>query len=348
MSVIKHLATAALGLSLFAGMVPGKADACTRIVYSGLDNLYIIGRSLDWKTPIPTNIYVYPRGMDKQSSDAPGAIRWKSKYGAVYAVGYDGGITEGMNEKGLCINGLFCKGTVYENEDTRHRPPMSMAMFVGWLLDLNATTDEVVAVLKKHDFNIAGATFDGGTVSALHWGITDASGKSALLEFDNGKVRIYEGDISAMTNDPNWPQMNAIIAYWDKIGGKNMLPGTVSSPDRCVRAHYFVNHVEKTGDAALGAAIARSVVANAAVPYTYMIEGEPNLSSTQWISYANLRDRLYYFNLVTNEGVFYIDLNKCNLNPGAPVMKIDTSKSRDYEGDATSRLQMSEPFKPMY
>ena len=95
-------------------------------------------------------------------------------------MGYDGGITEGMNEMGLVINGLFCKGTVYQNDETKGRAPMSMAMFVGWLLDMNATTDEVVAVLKKQDFSIGGATFDGGTVSALHWGVTDASGKSVI------------------------------------------------------------------------------------------------------------------------------------------------------------------------
>lgn len=324
------------------------SDACTRIVYTGLDSLYVVGRSLDWKTPIPTNLYVYPRGVEKQSSDKPGCIRWKSKYGAVYAVGYDGGITEGMNEKGLAINGLFCKGTIYSNSSTEKLPPMSMAMFVGWLLDNNSTTDEVVAVLKKHDFNIGGSTFDGGTVSALHWGITDATGKSALLEFDNGDIKIYEGDISAMTNDPNWPQMSAIISYWDKIGGKNMLPGTVSSPDRCVRAHYFVNHVEKTGDSSLGVSIARSVMAVSSVPYTYMIEGQPNLSSTQWRSYSNLRDKRYYFDIVTNNGLFYIDLNKCKLTPGSPIMKLDTSRSSDYVGDATGKLELSEGFKPMW
>lgn len=321
---------------------------CTRVVYSGLDSLFVVGRSLDWKTPIPTNLYVYPRGMEKKSSDQKGAIRWKSQYGAVYAVGYDGGITEGMNEAGLCINGLFCKGTVYTNEDTEQRPPMSMSMFIAWLLDLNSTTDEVVAVLKKHEFNLGGATFDKGTVSTLHWGITDASGKSALLEFENGVVKIYEGDISAMTNDPNWPQMTAIIDYWKKIGGRNMLPGTVSSPDRCVRAHYFVNHVEKTGDGPLGVSITRSVMGVTSVPYTYTVEDEPNLSSTQWRSYANLRDRLYYFDIVTNNGIYYIDLKKCDLSAGAPVLKLDTSASRDMLGDVTCSLRPSEGFKPMY
>ena len=67
-------------------MAPAEAGACSRVLYKGLDSVNIVGRSLDWKTPIPTNLYVYPRGMAKKGSDQPGAVEWTSKYGAVYAV----------------------------------------------------------------------------------------------------------------------------------------------------------------------------------------------------------------------------------------------------------------------
>lgn len=334
-----------------------KSDACSRILYVGdtttttsADSvLRIVGRSLDWKTPIPTNLYVYPRGMKKKGNTKPGSVTWTSKYGAIYAVGYDGGITEGMNEKGLVINGLFCKGTVYANEQTVGRPDMSLAMFVGWLLDMNATTPEVVEVLKKQDFSISGATFDGGTVSTLHWGITDAEGRCAILEFDHGAVKVYEGeDMAAMTNDPQYPAMTAINNYWQKVGGENMLPGTVKSPDRFVRGYFFQGHVDKTNDADLGLSIIRSILMNVSVPYLYTISTEPNVSSTQWRSFSNIRDRLYYFDIVTNLGVFYIDLKKCDLRPCASVMKLDTSKSKDFVGDVTSRLVKHAPFTPMY
>lgn len=347
MNTLKTIATACtLATSLFYAQDSG---ACSRIFYKGADDTYIIGRSLDWKTPIPTNLYVYPAGIHKVGSDQPGAVEWTSKYGAVYAVGYDSGITEGMNEKGLVINGLFCKGTVYNNPDTEGRPPMSLAVFVGWLLDMNATTDECVEVLKKHEFSIGGATFDGGTVSTLHWGITDASGKTAIVEFDNGDIKIYDpGDFQAMTNDPDWPAMTAILNYWEKIGGQHMLPGTVSSPDRCVRGNYFAHHVETTSDPALAVSITRSILANVSVPYTYLIQGEPNVSSTQWRSFADIKNRRYYFDIVTNLGVFFIDLTKCDLRKGASVMKLDTSASGSLVGEANAALVKHAPFTPMY
>ena len=346
-SILKASLAAAVVAMAAVGAV--NSEACTRILYKGTDNLLIVGRSLDWKTPIPTNVYVYPAGMAKQGNVQENSVRWVSKYGAVYAVSYDGGVTEGMNEKGLVVNGLFCKGTVYSNDSTANRAPMSLAMFPAWLLDNNATVDECVAVLEKHEFNISGATFDGGTVSALHWGITDASGKTAILEFDHGTVRIYEGDdIRTLTNDPNWPQMQAINQYWQKKGGVHTLPGTVSSPDRYVRADFFVRHVEATADADLGATIARTVLMNACVPYTYLVEGEPNVSSTQWRSFSNIRDKRYYFEPVTNNGFFYIDLSKCDLRPGASVMRLDVTKARDYVGEANRHLQKHAPFTPMY
>lgn len=326
-----------------------EASACSRVLYQGEDSLFVVGRSLDWKTPIPTNLYVYPRGIHKLGSDRPGAIEWTSKYGAVYAVGYDGGITEGMNEKGLVINGLFCKGTVYDNEETMKRPPISMAMFVGWLLDNNETVDEVAAVLKEHNFSLSGATFDEGTVSALHWGVTDATGKSIIFEFNHGDINIYDmGDYLAMTNDPNWPSMTAIIDYWNKKGGKNTLPGTVSSPDRCVRANYFAHSVKKTGETDLGVSITRSILVNSCVPYTYELPGEPNVSSTQWRSYADVRDLRYYFDIVTNPGYYYVDLKELDLRPGAKILKLDTSKETQMVGNANKYLQKNPGFTPMY
>lgn len=341
-------ALAAILLALVSS--PSRVDACSRILYVGSDStLRIVGRSLDWKTPIPTNIYVYPRGMEKQSHSLDGAFSWTSKYGSVYAVSYDGGITEGMNEKGLVINGLFCKGTVYGNASTEGRPPVSLAVFVAWLLDMNATTPEVVEVLSKHDFNISGATFDGGTVSALHWGITDAEGRSAIVEFENGNIKIYEGqDIPVLTNDPTFPAMNAINDYWKAIGGVNFLPGRVASPDRFVRGYFFDENVQKVADHDLAFSIVRSIMANVSVPYLYEVNGEPNVSSTQWRTYSDLSIRRYYFDLVTNPGVFYINLEKCDLRKGAPVLKLDTSKSSGYVGDATDKLVPSAPFTPMY
>ncbi len=348
---MKKFLTAAATAILCIGAIftTNKADACSRVLYVGDGGLRIVGRSLDWRTPIPTNIYVYPRGMHKVGNSLPNSVEWTSKYGAVYAVGYDGGVTEGMNEKGLVVNGLFCVGSVYTNAQTQNRPPMSLAMFPAWLLDTCANTAEVVALMKQHNFNLTGAEFDNGTTSALHWGVTDAEGHSAIIEFADGNINVYEGDdIPVLTNDPAFPDMNAINDYWRKVGGTNMLPGTVRSSDRFVRAYFFDEHVEKTADTDLGVFITRSILMNVSVPYTYTIDEAKEVSSTQWRSFSNIRDKRYYFDVATNYGLFYVDLNKIDLKPGSPVMKLDVSKSKEYVGDATKHMFRTQPFTPMY
>lgn len=349
MKKIKAIAVA-LAIVAAAASEAGEVEACTRVTYQGMDSLIIVGRSLDWKTPIPTNLYVYPRGMRKEGSDLPDAVAWTSKYGAVYAVGYDGGVTEGMNEKGLSVNALFCKGTIYYNDDNSNRSPMSLAMFTAWILDNCATTEEAITLVEKQNFTLRGATFDEGTTSTLHWGITDREGNSALVEFNDGVISCYRVDerCFAMANDPAWPAMQSIIAYWTKKGGTHTLPGTVSSADRCVRANFFVNHVKAVGDADLGAAVCRTVLNNSCVPYGYDVEGEPNVSMTQWCSFSNLRDLRYYFDVATASGFYYIDLNKADLRPGAPVRKIITSEMTCATGDQTKALKRTAPFTPAF
>lgn len=344
---------AAIAVAAFTFMAAPEAGACTRVIYHGADSLIVIGRSLDWMNPIPTNVYVYPRGMKKEGSDKAGAITWTSRYGAVYAVSYDAGITEGMNEKGLSVNGLFCKGTTYTNASNDNRAPISLAMFPGWILDLCATTQEARELLNGQNFSLYGATFDGGTTTTIHWGITDPTGDTMIVEFTGGVMYLYDVDgkkYPCMTNDPTWPSMTAIIDYWEKIGGEKALPGSVSSPDRCVRGNYFAKHVEPVTGADEGAAICRTVLNNSCVPYTYTLaaEGEPNVSMTQWRSFSNLRDLRYYFNMAIASGFWYVDLNKCDLRPGAPVVRMVPADHLDAVGDQTRNFQRVKPFTPMY
>lgn len=349
MRALKYMVAALLGLGTAVS-----GWACSRVVYLGdstRSEIVMVGRTLDWANPIPTNIYVYPRGVERQSNADGPMLRWKSKYGSVSAVGYDGGVTEGMNERGLVLNGLFCNETVYKTPvkgDTK-TPVMSMAMIVPFFIDNFATVDEVDRWLRNNTFAISGQTFDGGRVSTLHFEFTDAAGESLIMEYVSGQLLTYRGrDLLVLTNDPTYPEMKAIEKYWQRVGGRNMLPGTVSSPDRFVRGSYFINHVPKNGDANQAWAELVSIMNNVSVPLGYEVEGAPNLSSTQWRSVADLGGLKYYMRFADTKFDFWVDLNKVRLEPGAPVLKLDTSKRSGYIGDVTGLLLPSKPFTPMY
>ena len=349
--ILPALVAGAMGLSIASP----EADACSRVVYLGdNDSIIMVGRTLDWRTPIPTNLYVYPAGVAKQSMPSGQMLRWNSKYGSVVAVGYDGGVTEGMNEKGLVMNGLFCKGSIYRTVSDsvpadRYVPVMSMSMFVSFFLDNFATVDQVDTWLSGHDFAIAGKTFDGGTVSLLHWALTDTTGETLVMEYVDGKLTTHRGrDLQVLTNDPPMPEMLAINKYWQQVGGVNFLPGGVRSTDRFVRADFFIHHVPTTATYDNALAELNSIMANVSVPYGYEIQGEPNVSSTQWRSIADATGGRYYFRFADNIGDFYIDLGTLRLNPGAPILKLDTSDHQAVLGNANSHLKESKGFTPMW
>lgn len=327
----------------------GNAFSCSRVVFLGQDSLTLVGRTLDWRTPIPTNLYVYPRGMQKQGMPSGNTYHWKSKYGSVLAVSYDGGVTEGMNEKGLVMNALFCKGSIYRTSADGKLRSMSLAVFVSYFLDNFETVDEVQQWLNENEFGIYGQTFDEGTTAALHWAITDRSGKTLIMEFQNGKLDVFVSrDYRVLTNDPPFEQMLAINNYWKQVGGANTLPGTVRSPDRFARASFFIEHVPSNVDYKAAAAEVISVLNNVAVPLGYELEGQPNLSSTQWKSVADSKNLIYYFGLAYQFSVFRIELGKLNLSEGAPVLKIDTTKNTELHGCINDVMVKSEPFKPMW
>lgn len=341
-------------LALLAAVAIGAAAAypCSRVVFRGdSTNVVMVGRTLDWRTPIPTNIYVYPPGMQKVSMPSGPRYEWTSKYGSVLAVGYDGGVTEGMNDRGLAVNGLFCKMTEYKEavkgSDT---PVMSLSVFVSYFLDNFATVDEAEAWLRSNEFGIAGKTFDGGTTSLLHWAMTDTSGKTLILEYDHKEMRLYVSkQYQVMTNDPTFPATTTIDDYWKQVGGQNFLPGGIRSTERFTRGNYFIHHVPVNG-ATSDEALPRlaSIMDNVSVPLGYEVPGSPNLSSTQWRSISDLNRLRYYFKFADALGTFYIDLSKLLLHPGSPVLKLDTAQHADLFDCVNNRLKESKPFNPMW
>ena len=100
----KTLFTATL---LLAGMLVSNIEACTRVVYIGQNGMVVTGRTMDWKENLKSNIYVFPRGIERSGADQGNTIHWKSKYGSVITAGYDIGTSDGMNEKGLVANLLY-------------------------------------------------------------------------------------------------------------------------------------------------------------------------------------------------------------------------------------------------
>ena len=323
------------------------SEACTRVVFIGDSAQVITGRTLDWKSNIPTNLYVYPRGIQKQGY-IDGQLTWTSQYGSVVAVGYDMGVSEGLNEKGLVVNLLYLPGSVYQLPDGDSRVKLSTALWASFVLDNFATTKEAVEYLKQDIFQIVAPSMPDGSSTTLHMAISDNTGYSAIIEYIDGKLQLSEGyDCDVLTNAPPYKEQVAINSYWESVGGMNMLPGTNRSTDRFARASFYIKAVPKNSTHAMALAGVFGVIDNCSVPVGISVPENPEMSSTRWRAVSDQRDLVYYFKPTIDPSVMWVDLHDYNLAPGSPIMKLDMMNDQVYGGNVKNDMKISEGFKPM-
>jgi choloylglycine hydrolase len=330
-------------------MVSSAAYACTRFVYHGANDEVITARSMDWKTDVGTNIWVFPRGMRRSGEAGPNSIQWTSKYGSVIASGYDISTTDGMNEAGLVANVLWLVESSYPKYDGR-MPGLSIAAWAQYVLDNFATVDEAVDALAKEPFTIVTDNVPGDNkLATLHLSLSDAGGDSAIIEYIDGKQVIHHNrDYQVMTNSPTFEKQLALNEYWKEIGGTVMLPGTNRASDRFARAAFYVNAIPKSEDPVEAIASAFSVIRNVSVPFGISTPDQPNISSTRWRTVADQKRKLYFFESVLTPNIFWVDLTKLNFSEETgKVMKLDLGPNQThiYAGVANGQFKETEPFK---
>lgn len=335
------------GLALAA---TADADACTRVVYAGNNGNVATGRTLDWRSPIPTSLYIMPRGIARESYDSGDRLQWTSRYGSVVSVGYDMGVSEGLNEAGLSVNILYLPGTIYKRaEETRKK--MSSTVWAQYILDNFATVDEAVEQLRKDEFYIDAPEMPEGSASTTHMAISDSTGNNAIIEYINGELSIHVGkEYNVLTNLPTYDSQLAVNNYWKEIGGTHMLPGTNRSSDRFVRASFYLNVLPPTLSHNEALAGVFGIIRNCSVPMGISFPDSPEISTTQWRSVADQKDMVYYLEMTLSPAVVWIDLHKADLRPGAPQRKLEIKISATdiLAGDVTHKFKVTTPFKPFF
>lgn len=322
------------------------AHACTRVVYLGEDNI-MTARSMDWKSDVDSNMWIFPSQVARTGMAGPNSIEWTSKYGSVITSGYDITTTDGVNEKGLVANLLWLVESEYPSAQNADKPLLSISLWAQYILDNYATVAEAVAALEKEPFIIVTDAVPGeNRLATLHLAISDASGDSAIVEYIGGKQVIHHSrEYQVLTNSPTFDQQLALNAYWEKIGGTVMLPGTNRAADRFARASFYINAIPQKGPQKDTLASVFGVIRNASVPYGINTEAEPNISSTRWRTVVDHKNALYFFESALSPNLFWIDLKEIDFTNGK-TMKLDLgpNQSTIYAGKANASFTEAKPF----
>lgn len=331
------------------------AIACTRAVYIGMEDTVITGRSMDWAEDMHTNLWAFPRGIERDGAAGADTPKWTSKYGSLVASGYDLGSADGMNEEGLVANLLFLAESDYG--DSEGKPALSISLWAQYVLDNFATVDEAVDALEQEPFRVVTAELPNGKTAQLHLAISDATGDSAIFEYIDGQLVIHHGkQYTVLTNSPSYDQQLAMDAYWQKIGGLTFLPGTNRAADRFARASFlieaiptetapgYISAVPEHSYQNQAAASVLSVMRSVSVPLGITTPNEPNIASTLWRTVSDQKNKVYFFDSATSPNVFWVPLAEIDLSEGAPVRKLPVAGGVIHSGNAAKAFVEAEPF----
>ena len=322
--------------------------ACTRVVYHGPESTILTGRTMDFSIDIPANLWIFPRGMQRQGEVGNNSLQWTSRYGSLVASSWDMASPDGMNEMGLVANMLWLVESEYPAFNPEQgKPGLTIAAWAQYALDNFATVAEAVEALRQESFVVV-TDFIPGTdkFTTVHLSLSDASGDSAIFEYIEGQLVIHHSrNYQVMTNDPLFQDQLAIRGYWENLPGTLFLPGSNRAPDRFVRASYYINAIPQTSDSALAVASVFSVIRNVSVPYGISTEGQPHISSTQWRVVADQKNRVYYFENVLTPNILWVDLNQVDFSAGSAVRKLALDQGQVYAGHALEHFVESEPFQ---
>jgi len=324
------------------------ANACSRVLYHGLEGTVITGRTMDWTEDIGTNLWIFPREMEREGRVGPNSFKWTSKYGSVIATGYDISTTDGMNEEGLVANVLWLAESVYPKWDGQ-KPGLSLALWAQYVLDSFSTVEETVEALSREEFILVTADMPGlDKLATVHLAVSDSLGDSAIFEYVDGKLVIHhDSSCLVMTNSPTYQQQLALNEYWKEIGGMVVLPGTSRAADRFARAWFYINTIPKTADIQVAVASVFSVIRNVSVPFGISTPEKPNISSTLWRTVADHKNKIYFFESTLTPNIFWVQFNNIDFSPSAPARKLVISPKQFYAGDAADLFVETKPFEFM-
>lgn len=331
--------------------------ACGDFLLKSQDNHFVAGRSMEFPIPMESNVLVYNRGEKFQSTAPGGGLghSWTSKLGYVGIDAFHmNRVDEGLNEAGLSFGALTLNGTQYQFIGEAQRPEALAMMDVGaWVLGNFATVDEVKEALGN--VRVWGQMIkELGCIPGLHIALHDATGKTAVIEFLDGKAIFRDNPKGVLTNEPPLPEQLLNLERYSHLtpfpngpvadGGMVGLPGDWSSESRFVRIAKEVEFINANPPTTYEGAIERAthILNTVDVPKGLEIVELANENmpiTTRWSTVKDLTSRVFYYRAHNDGRLQAVDLTKETLEPGTVHSKIAVCGPHLIFDDVTGKLE---------
>jgi len=319
------------------------SKACTEILIKAKDASVVTVRSMEFGIDLKSAINVQPRGelFTSITPDSTPGLQWTNKYGYVYmsTMGYPLAI-DGLNEAGLSFGGLYLPGyTVYQDVPKGEESKALWNLDFGlWVLGNFSNVEEVKTAVQSVYVCLL-PTFP--IPSPLHFNVTDATGKSIIIEYTADGLKVYDNTVGILTNSPpyDWHMAN-ITNYLNlspnnpdsiSFNGKSFspvgqgaglvgIPGDWTPPSRFIKA-LFMSHTATTPNnsaEAVNLGLHFMNVVDIPIGVSGIVsDGKEEYDYTQWVAVRDLTNRKYMFRTYDNLQVRSVDLNKLDFSKGA-------------------------------
>ena len=166
--------------------------ACAVISAQDKDGNHVWARNYDWGHPVtvivrsrPDNGYASISTCDFTNiTSGTDALESENAFDRFIALSAYYVPLDGINEAGLCVADLeINEGGM--TETFTDKPDLTITTAIRLILNKTATVDEAVAMLGQFDIHPSGCI-------SHHLAISDASGKSVVLEFLEGRVEVVD------------------------------------------------------------------------------------------------------------------------------------------------------------
>ncbi|WP_058504308.1 linear amide C-N hydrolase [Legionella nautarum] len=293
--------------------------SCTRLFWN-TKGAMVVGRSFDWDSHYNETILILPRGMQHVGGVKVNEAKWRSKFGSIVVQEnheQQTGITDGINEKGLAAHLLSFEDAQYEERD-KTRQGVSVLQWLQYYLDNFASVKEVIKHI--HDVQIETTHFAAFSTLPLHVAIEDSEGDSAIIEFIEGKLKIYhDRAYRVMTNEPSYAQQLDNLAYYEASGcQKPLLPLDDKSTSRFVRAACYMSALPLASTSQQAVAMISSIIENVSVPY-----GMSETEATWWRTFIDYSSHRYYFKSTRVPTFFWLDYAKIDFSRSSSFRQIE-------------------------
>lgn len=268
----KLLVASALSVSLTTQSI-----ACTALMYRDANGNTYQARTNEYPGFQPDELTYYPVGTRIESVTPEGkqGLTFNTKYAILGATlkgmtpnAKQDVVHEAVNEQGMSVS---TNAFTYNEEGKITFPAdkvLSATDFGAWSLGNFKNVRELKDAIDRKEIEVWLPPIPSmwNLKTPVHFAYWDKSGDGLVVEFTGGKIVAYDNPVNVMTNDPPFPwhldnlknyarltnmdknngQFGSLkVAAPDSGGALAGLPSSNISPDRFVKAAYYVNYAKK-------------------------------------------------------------------------------------------------------